>query len=626
MMAGAAVMTAAPGAMVAIGIGSGAAAAAAGAGAAGAGAAGAAAAGAGAGAGAGAAAAAGATGASAGAAAGIGGCFGLFAMWKRQTVAFRAFVYLISFCVLISLVGFIRNSDGLSFSTSIYFSLAKAGGYLLDFGMTAILFPMMRNMISWLRTTPIADVIPLDDSHSLHILIAKIIGVGTLIHVVGHYLNMDATGKDISMAAFGNISGITGHLVLLCMAVMAITSMMRRGITIFGKKFGSFDTFWATHQLYILVYVLLVFHAEAFYRWAFWPLVLYTIDKAIHHMRGQKQCHLAAVRQEAKGTDVMSLQMKVFLDGRLRFHYRCGQYLMLQCPDLGREWHPFTITSAPEEEYVSVHIRCRGDWTKALQQKLNPEGLENVKFHRKGLAASSDAENAVVGKGTMEQPCEIRVDGPYGSGSDRTDEYNTVMLVGTGIGVTPFASVMKSLKIRQEREGSSVRPNKVYFYWVCRDQKEFEWFSWLIEELSNLGDRFELNTYLTGELDLDQMIKQHGNNPNALQAEEKQALIKAGALKHRKSNKVNTEETEILDDSGANLLVGGKDTKTAAKWAGKKWAGRPNWRRIFKEKAQTHEGEEIGVFLCGPGAAELEDMCRKSSDEQTAFVFHKEVF
>jgi hypothetical protein len=55
----------------------------------------------------------------------------------------------------------------------------------------------------------------------------------------------------------------------------------------------------------------------------------------------------------------------------------------------------------------------------------------------------------------------------------------------------------------------TLSPPQVYFYWVCRDQKEFDWFSWLIEELSNLGDRFELNTYLTGELDLDQMIKQH---------------------------------------------------------------------------------------------------------------------
>lgn len=293
--------------------------------------------------------------------------------------------------------------------------------------------------------------------------------------------------------------------------------------------------------------------------------------------------------------------------------YRCGQYLMLQCPELGKEWHPFTITSAPEEDFVSVHIRCRGDWTKALQAKFNPESLALVEYRPAG-SAPPDGENAKYSLTSKEQPCEIRVDGPYGSGSDRTDEYETVMLVGTGIGVTPFASVMKSLKIRAERE-HAVRPSKVYFYWVCRDQKEFDWFSWLIEELSNLGDRFELNTYLTGELDLDQMIKQHAA-PDGYQAEETKALI-GGKHKHGSKKSVNAvgqgEAVEMVQAAGT-------------KWAGKKWAGRPDWRRIFKEKSKAHAGEEIGVFLCGPGAEELQAMCNKSTTADTAFVFHKEVF
>lgn len=156
---------------------------------------------------------------------------------------------------------------------------------------------------------------------------------------------------------------------------------------------------------------------------------------------------------------------------------------------------------------------------------------------------------------------------------------------------------------------------QVYFYWVCRDQKEFDWFSWLIEELSNLGDRFELNTYLTGELDLDQMIKQHAA-PDGYQDDETKALI-GGKHKHGSKKSVNAvgqgEAVEMEQAAGT-------------KWAGKKWAGRPDWRRIFKEKSKTHAGEEIGVFLCGPGAEELQAMCNKSTTAETAFVFHKEVF
>lgn len=44
-----------------------------------------------------------------------------------------------------------------------------------------------------------------------------------------------------------------------------------------------------------------------------------------------------------------------------------GQYIFLQCPAVSwLEWHPFTLTSAPEEPFFSVHVRAVGDWTQEL--------------------------------------------------------------------------------------------------------------------------------------------------------------------------------------------------------------------------------------------------------------------
>lgn len=238
--------------------------------------------------------------------------------WRRLSIGFRASLFLGVLCFFIAFAGFVRNSNKLTFSNSPYFPLAKAGGYLLDFAMTLILFPMMRNLVSWLRTTPITELLPLDDNHSLHVLVAKIVAFGTAVHVAGHYLYMNWAGS--FQAAYTTLPHITGHLVLLLMALMYATSMTRKGWKLFGRwKVGSFDTFWFTHQLYLAVYVLLIIHAEAFYKWAFWPLLLFGVDKAIHYLRGLKECQLLAVRQEAQGTDVMSLQMRVFLNGRLRF-------------------------------------------------------------------------------------------------------------------------------------------------------------------------------------------------------------------------------------------------------------------------------------------------------------------
>jgi hypothetical protein len=51
------------------------------------------------------------------------------------------------------------------------------------------------------------------------------------------------------------------------------------------------------------------------------------------------------------------------------FKYKSGMYLFLKCPQISSfEWHPFSITSAPGDPFLSVHIRASGDWTTAMRQ------------------------------------------------------------------------------------------------------------------------------------------------------------------------------------------------------------------------------------------------------------------
>lgn len=43
---------------------------------------------------------------------------------------------------------------------------------------------------------------------------------------------------------------------------------------------------------------------------------------------------------------------------------KAGQYIFVNCPKVSAlEWHPFTLTSCPELDYISLHIRLCGDWT-----------------------------------------------------------------------------------------------------------------------------------------------------------------------------------------------------------------------------------------------------------------------
>lgn len=46
---------------------------------------------------------------------------------------------------------------------------------------------------------------------------------------------------------------------------------------------------------------------------------------------------------------------------RKGFTMEAGQYIFIKCSAISRtEWHPFTLTSSPEEDYFSCHIRLAG--------------------------------------------------------------------------------------------------------------------------------------------------------------------------------------------------------------------------------------------------------------------------
>ena len=92
----------------------------------------------------------------------------------------------------------------------------------------------------------------------------------------------------------------------------------------------------------------------------------------------------------------------------------------------------------------------------------------------------------------------VYIDGPFGSASEDVFKFETVMLIGAGIGVTPFASILKSVwyKMNYPVPGEKTRLRKVYFFWVCRDFGSFEWFRSLLLaiEAQDLSDRIEIHT------------------------------------------------------------------------------------------------------------------------------------
>ena len=150
---------------------------------------------------------------------------------------------------------------------SFYF--AKAGGSMLNFDCAAIFLPVSRNMLSWLRTTPMGTIIPLDSNILFHKAIALGIFVGGGLHIVCHYFNFWAIASEsgatsgsgfigILQLAFGSWHGITGHIIFFLMFAMYSTAgeRCRRGtFKLCGIKprcFGGcgYNLFWETHKMW----------------------------------------------------------------------------------------------------------------------------------------------------------------------------------------------------------------------------------------------------------------------------------------------------------------------------------------------------------------------------------------
>lgn len=82
---------------------------------------------------------------------------------------------------------------------------------------------------------------------------------------------------------------------------------------------------------------------------------------------------------------------------------------------------------------------------------------------------------------------EIRLDGPYGAPCEHFGEFKYLMLIATGIGVTPMVSILRTIKLQMMKAaGKDKKPPgyvKICLYWMNREQRAIEWFIDLLLDL-----------------------------------------------------------------------------------------------------------------------------------------------
>ncbi|KAJ2666973.1 hypothetical protein IW148_000392 [Coemansia sp. RSA 1199] len=562
--------------------------------------------------------------------------------------------------------------------------------------ISAIFLFMSPTMLELLRRTFVSRYLVIEKNVHAHKVAAYTMVFWTLAHIVTYYYIFHAgaaksNGKvTFASKLFGTKVGQTGHAMLFLFFFLLVTS-----VPIVRKKF--YEVFYWMHHLFVPCVILLFIHggADSFQWYIIGPGSIYVVDRAYRFMRSRfKRPRILAVIQHPH--DVIELKIE-----RRGMRFQVGQYIYLNVPQISAlEWHPFTLTSAPEEDELSVHIWVGGDWTRRLVNMFQStavttlqapnthdtdmygDGKETEYNHMSGetkdpsrpagvlkapgypaqgntLRALADQEllmhhlrgeidptsglpragvdtqfnrrisdasrrpwsrpgrNSTVlldrlppeidfrMSGSYVHPTprmdemqtaislpSIMVDGPYGAPTQQVFDYDHIVLVAGGIGVTPMSSVLKSLYYQLTQAPHTCRIRKVYFLWVCRKVQALEWFQDLLVALDeeDIGDILEVRTYLTGQMPVEQ--------------------IRNIAL--------------YQDPGGPDAVTGLHRSPT--------YYGRPNFNSILEDIGLRTPGSEIGVFFCGPKPMghSLRKITRKWSNRlqytNTRFVFHKENF
>ena len=123
------------------------------------------------------------------------------------------------------------------------------------------------------------------------------------------------------------------------------------------------------------------------------------------------------------------------------FKFKAGQHVNMCIPSVSKfEWHPYSISSGPADDYITIHVRVLGDWSKRLHE----------------VAGRRDS-------------IRIYIEGPIGGcGLDiEGDRYKVFALISGGIGVTPLQSIYRNL-VEQAARGRDLK--EVLFVWSVRDR------------------------------------------------------------------------------------------------------------------------------------------------------------
>ncbi|KAL7753528.1 hypothetical protein RI367_001303 [Sorochytrium milnesiophthora] len=539
-------------------------------------------------------------------------------------------------------------------------AVAKGAASLVNFTIMFQFVLVCRGLLTYARNVKVIErYLPIDKNIVWHRYGGAVFVLAAITHSIAHISGVFPTIASTNIKTlsqvlhlplgveaippyatflFTSVPGWTGWCLLLIVLLLGATSIAR-------VRNANFEVFWYTHHLFVLMVPLLLLHGSLAlvsspksWKYMLAPVIIYTIERLVRVKRASEKLEIVQATIE-NDTVALVVAKPSFIN-----QYLCGQYVFLNVPGISAlQWHPFSLTSSANDPYLTLRVKRAGDWTGELFKRIKEVDEERKKAGLAGGTVVSRAagspshhrsrsqyrkshcppeeiiseqeipmesfQNLSLMDASVKPYPRVCIDGVFGAPSQHFFEYDHVMFIATGVGITPFLSILKAIEhhVKSSRrrtvfEGNTVcelvQMQGVDLFWLNRDPKAYQWFSETMKTVHK-------------NKDVRQWLRVHTFVTSAKGREDIRSFLLWWGL-------------QLVSKRYNRCLLTG--TEHCVSW------GRPHWGTVFEQVARKYPGKKVGVFFCGPKALgkELYDLCRlmnsRGGSSATWFEFAKENF
>ena len=307
------------------------------------------------------------------------------------------------------------------------------------------------------------------------------------------------------------------------------------------------------------------------------------------------------------------------------YTWKSGQYAFINIPAVQAiQWHPFSIASSPNGQYLCFMIKRAGDWTGRLldlfyeiKEQSFKDSIETMvdgkfdkEFREYLMQMNTEITDEIVQRNRVIFP-KCYISKAVSAPAEMAQRRRRIILIGAGSGIAPFLALLDDQQVAAEggrmRDGQLAKSyieeyrstEKAHLILTSRDADQFSWLSPFIDKImkSDMNtDKVELHLYLTST--------KCNTLPSFL-------FWRAFLLREQKKKQGLAQSVNPIIGSNMHLNV-----------------GRPNFEKIIADIHKRQPGDFF-VYACAPDIIVNQAMaaCNKISEEgKDTFMLRYEIF